>query len=272
MKDKNVAALLAFFLGWLGVHRFYLGQIGLGVFYLIFMPIGIVLSIIDFIAFLSMDQEVFDVKYNRNIPLADHRRYDTDFDRNRRRSREERDERRRERARERETYRQDRRPPSKSRTPEVLPNPFKQSGIRKYKDFDYERAIEDFNKALTVNAKDVAVHFNLACAYSLTEEKEKAFFHLSKAVEYGFVDYSRINTHDALAFLRIQEEFDTFVQNGYRMLSTTPQPIISNEETIQPTIDSNHNLLEQLKQLGELKEKGLLTEEEFVAQKKRLLG
>jgi len=272
MKDKNVAALLAFFLGWLGVHRFYLGQIGLGIFYLIFMPLGILLSFIDFIAFLSMDQEVFDVKYNRNIPLTDHRRYDTDFDRRRRSSREERENRRRERARDREVYRPERRPPSQNRKPEAFPNPFKQSGIRKYKDFDYERAIEDFNKALTINAKDVAVHFNLACAYSLTEEKEKAFFHLNKAVEYGFVDFSRINTHDALAFLRIQEEFDTFVQNGYRLISSTPQPIISSEETIQPTIDSSQNLLEQLKQLGELKEKGLLTEEEFVIQKKKLLG
>ena len=272
MKDKNVAALLAFFVGWLGIHRFYLGQIGLGIFYVVFMPIGMLLSIIDFIAFLSMDQEVFDVKYNRNIPIGDRRRYDTDFDRRRRSSREERDERRRERTREREVYRQDRRPPSRSRAPEGIPNPFKQSGIRKYKDYDYEGAIEDFNKALTVNAKDVAVHFNIACAYSLMEEKEKAFFHISKAVEYGFVDFPRINTHDALAFLRIQEEFDTFVQNGYRMLSSTPQPIISKEEPIQPTINSSQDLLEQLKQLGELKEKGLLTEEEFVIQKKRLLG
>ena len=36
MKDKNVAAILAFFLGGLGVHRFYLNQIGLGFVYLIF--------------------------------------------------------------------------------------------------------------------------------------------------------------------------------------------------------------------------------------------
>jgi len=32
------------------------------------------------------------------------------------------------------------------------------------------------------------------------------------------------------------------------------------------------NLLEQIKQLGSLRERGLLTEEEFITQKKKLLG
>ena len=31
MKDKNIAAILAFFFGWMGAHKFYLGQIGSGV-------------------------------------------------------------------------------------------------------------------------------------------------------------------------------------------------------------------------------------------------
>ena len=30
MKDKNVAGILALFLGWLGVHRFYLGRLFTG--------------------------------------------------------------------------------------------------------------------------------------------------------------------------------------------------------------------------------------------------
>jgi len=37
-------------------------------------------------------------------------------------------------------------------------------------------------------------------------------------------------------------------------------------------VEDHSHLLEQLKQLGELREKGLLTEEEFAIQKKRLLG
>ncbi len=36
MKSKSTAALLAFFLGGLGIHRFYLGQNGVGILYLLF--------------------------------------------------------------------------------------------------------------------------------------------------------------------------------------------------------------------------------------------
>ena len=55
MKDKNVAAILAFFLGGLGVHRFYLNQIGLGFVYLIFSCTGIpaIVAFIDFIFYLA---------------------------------------------------------------------------------------------------------------------------------------------------------------------------------------------------------------------------
>jgi len=64
MKDKNLAAVLAFFGGQVGLHRFYLGQVGLGIVY--FIPfIGAMLGVIDAIAFLSMDQKTFDEKYNK---------------------------------------------------------------------------------------------------------------------------------------------------------------------------------------------------------------
>ncbi|MGM9508565.1 TM2 domain-containing protein [Larkinella sp. GY13] len=36
MKSKSTAALLAFFLGGLGIHKFYLRQTGWGVAYLLF--------------------------------------------------------------------------------------------------------------------------------------------------------------------------------------------------------------------------------------------
>jgi len=95
-------------------------------------------------------------------------------------------------------------------------NPFKNSGIKKYKDYDLEGAIEDFSQGLSINPKDIALHFNIACAYSMTEVKDKAYYHLSKAVELGFKDFEKIKTKDDLAFVRIQPEFDEFEESGYK--------------------------------------------------------
>ncbi|MEJ5054576.1 NINE protein [Sphingobacterium sp. MYb382] len=67
MKDRVTAALLAFFLGAIGVHRFYLGQTGLGFLYLLFFwtLIPALISLIDFICFLTSSDASFNSKYNR---------------------------------------------------------------------------------------------------------------------------------------------------------------------------------------------------------------
>lgn len=64
MKDKTVAGILAFFLGFLGVHKFYLGQTGLGILYIIFFPIAGLLGIIDGIILLTMDENQFHARFN----------------------------------------------------------------------------------------------------------------------------------------------------------------------------------------------------------------
>lgn len=145
-------------------------------------------------------------------------------------------------------------------------NPFKASGLKKFKEFEYEGAIEDFEKALQIDNNDIATHFNIACAYSLMENKDKAFYHLDKAVQLGFKDTARIKNHDALAYIRIQDEFEAFESNGYRLGGQSP---LKKDEEL---LTNNPDLLEQLKQLGELREKGLLTNAEFEIQKKKLLG
>lgn len=66
MKNKITAAILAFFLGGIGIHRFYLGQAGLGIVYLLFCWTFIpsFVAFIDFISFLLMSDQSFDRKYN----------------------------------------------------------------------------------------------------------------------------------------------------------------------------------------------------------------
>ncbi len=147
-------------------------------------------------------------------------------------------------------------------------NPYKQSGIKKYKDFDLKAAIEDFNKGLEIEPNDVALHFNLACAYSLTEKADKAYYHLDQAVKNGFKDFNKIKTHDDLAYVRIQPEFEAFENNGFQVVeeSETPQLEAPKQDLLQDDL-----LLSQLNRLQELKDKGLITEKEYSIEKQKLM-
>lgn len=148
-------------------------------------------------------------------------------------------------------------------------NPYKVSGIKKYKEFDLEGAIEDFNKGLEIQPQDISLHFNLACAYSLTEQVDKAYAHLDRAVALGFTDFDKIKTHDDLAFVRIQDRFEEFRKNGYRLeLPPVEPPVVPEVPAKDPPADDI--LLAQLKRLAELRDRGLLSEQEFIIEKKKL--
>ena len=268
MKNKNAAALLAFFGGFIGLHRFYLGQVGLGILYvlLLFTGISAILGILDSILFFTMNPDVFDAKYNRNFqrrrpPFG---RREPDFQRPVTRSREETRQEYEPRRRQQRPARNvpvDRRPVRKTRR--VKNNPFKQAGIKKFKEFDVEAAIEDFKQALKIDPADLTIHFNLACAYSQTEQVDLAYQHLSNAVEMGFNDFDRIDSHDALAYIRIQPQWESFKENGYTLSKKLEAP--------KENLLDNDLLLQQLKKLNELKEKGLITEKEFIEQKSKLI-
>lgn len=245
---------MALFLGWAGVHRFYLGQVGLGILYAVFFwfPLIWLITLIDAIVFFSMDKDVFDVKYNKQAWQA--RQNQPDF------------ERRRATDYERRTQRPQAPPPPPRKAPADRPNPHKSAGLEKFKDFDYSGAIVDFKKSLEIAPQDIATHFNLACAYALVEEKDLAFSHLDKAVQLGFKDFQKIKEHHALAYLRIQKEFDRFEDNGFRLGPSTAKAAEENLLASQP------DLLDRLKKLSELREQGLLTQQEFEEQRQRLVG
>ena len=65
VKSKIVAAILAFFLGGLGIHKFYLGKTGMGVLYLLFCwtYIPSFIAFIEGIIILCSNDENFQIKY-----------------------------------------------------------------------------------------------------------------------------------------------------------------------------------------------------------------
>lgn len=244
-----MAGILALFLGVFGVHRFYLGQIVLGMVYLFIPPISVFLGIVDAMVLLSMDQDKFDEKYNsrylekrhKSRKKKDGRIYDDQY-------------RRSERAAQ----------TSAAKSSQALIN----SGLKKYKGYEYEDAMADFQEALGVSPRDPEIHFLLACTYSLLENTDRAFFHLDKAVAFGMADHTRIKTEDGLAYLRSQDSFLRFEENGYRLLARTGQHtegLAGAGEAI-----TGGDLLDQLSRLESLRNRGLLTEEEFEGQKRRL--
>jgi TM2 domain-containing membrane protein YozV len=70
-RNKYVAAILAFFLGPLGIHRFYLGRTGSAIAMLVlsFTFVGLLISVpwafIDMIRYLVMSDREFAVRYAR---------------------------------------------------------------------------------------------------------------------------------------------------------------------------------------------------------------
>ncbi len=252
MKNRIFAAVLAFFGGIFGLHKFYLRDSGAGVFYIFLtimtvdlFPVAMILGFIDGLRYLMMPPAEFDRKFNRkNRRKATKRKTSSPRDR--------------------------RNPNSNTRstrtTSRIRSNPFKKSGLKKYKDYDIEEAIEDFHKALKIDPKDMSLYFNLACAYSLMEDKEKVFQYLELAVANGLSDEERIKQHDDLAFIRIQPEFDAFKSNGYRLKQSAQE---QKERQAKPMDDI---LLAQLNRLMELRKRGVLTEQEFLRERKKVMA
>lgn len=254
MKSKIAAGLLAFFLGPLGIHRFYLGQTGLGIAYLIFcwFPVTWLIAFIDFIVFLTMDEDVFNAKYNKglmpkyNQNQQQQRQYNTSY--------EDRPTHNNYKP-EYERPKYERPKPKQEDRPTT--NRFKNEGTRLYREYDFKGAIKSYQQSLRIEPKDAIVHFNLACLYSLMEEPHHAYMHLSKAVEYGFVMYDKIREHDHLAYLRTQNDFEAFVARGYKLKGETSKnetPKLPPRQKDEINLMSDE-IIRKLEKLGDLRDK-----------------
>jgi len=203
---------------------------------LAFTGISAILGLIDAFTFFSMDNKTFDIKYNRDfLRVLPKKEFETSGKRNL----------------------DNAKPNKKGNFSLDNGNIHVKSGKSKFLSYDYDGAILDFSKALDINPREIPAHFNIACAYSLNENIEKALFHLDKAVLYGFDDFEKIKTHDALAFLRVQPEFMLFLNNNFRLSGQNIKD--------EPLLNS-----ENIEKLEQLRLRGLLTDEEFNVQKMKI--
>ncbi|MGV3525573.1 MAG: TM2 domain-containing protein [Candidatus Sericytochromatia bacterium] len=73
-KNRYLAALLAFSLGWIGIHKYYMGQIGWGIAYTLFSWtfIPALAATIEGILYLTRSDEDFVRRYGRPTLLESH--------------------------------------------------------------------------------------------------------------------------------------------------------------------------------------------------------
>jgi len=129
-------------------------------------------------------------------------------------------------------------------------------GEKRFQLKDYEGAVRCFQKVLALQPIAPNTNFRLAQIYSRTGKLEQAFKHLTLAVEQGFKDYATINAVSEFDALRKLPQFQDYVQNGYKL----------------PTASSSKSdVISELEKLANLKKEGFLTDEEYTAQKKKLL-
>ena len=259
MKNKTTAGLLSLFLGVFGVQFFYLGNFGLGIMAIAFTfshlaKWSVLLGLIQGIILLTMDKNEFNKKYNTKWWKDEQMRRNQGYP-----------------PQQQQGY-----PPQQQQYPPQYPPRFepakppvtnnsasqqraqievlRQEGLKKQADYDFKGAIEAFGKAIDIDPKDNLLHWQLACCYSEEENTNVALYHLEKAIQNGFKDFDKIQKEDTLAFLRIQPEFEPFVKNNYKRV-----------ETIE-----NQGLLDRLKHLASLRERGMLSEKDFAEQSKQL--
>jgi TM2 domain-containing membrane protein YozV len=70
MKDRSIAIILCFFMGFFGIHKFYLGKITDGVIYLLFGVTGIpaIFAFFDFFGLCFMSDREFNARFNDSYP------------------------------------------------------------------------------------------------------------------------------------------------------------------------------------------------------------
>lgn len=127
-------------------------------------------------------------------------------------------------------------------------------GDKSLNEKDYYSAIDSYKKVLGITKPAPKTHFKLAYIYSIQKNKELAFKHLQFAIEQGYNNLQKLQ-QEGFDYLRKQPEYASFKSNGFKF---------------EEKADSSN--IDKLERLAKLKKDGLITEEEFLQEKEKILA
>ena len=92
------------------------------------------------------------------------------------------------------------------------PQEIAQKGMEEHQAGNYDKSIELHKKLVALGGQGAQIgNYNIACAYSLKKEADKAFEYLDKAVEAGFLDANHIQDDTDMANIKEDPRFAKLV-------------------------------------------------------------
>lgn len=94
-------------------------------------------------------------------------------------------------------------------------NKAKKKALSHLNEYELSEALEAFKEALDMDPNDPEIWFHLACVHSLMENVVEGYSCLKNAVDNKLENQEAILEHEMLAYLRIQPEFDAFLESNF---------------------------------------------------------
>ena len=135
-----------------------------------------------------------------------------------------------------------------------------------YEGFDYAAAAARYEEALDMDLADGDSRVLAARCYSLLEDDAAAYRNLRRAVQLKAGNLALVERDASFAWLRTRPDFERRKRAGYAAVGADADG--DAPAALPPPGD---NVLDRLEQLGRLRERGLLDDDEFTREKRRLL-
>lgn len=96
--------------------------------------------------------------------------------------------------------------------------------MEKLQKYELDTALKLFKMALKESPKDTEIYFHMACAYSIMENVPEGYECIKNAIKYGLPNAEKVLSHDMLAFLRLQDPFEAFVESDFTIYEEITEP------------------------------------------------